>query len=132
MIISKRELTCLVDNMHEFFKKFDQASRCIQIPLPEPKVEIGSTKSKTIFLLITLTMSLNIQIDIFVYHSYLETTILAYFPSKSLNYTAITLFLQRLSTLTNLAGTKRHFNLLAEAIINVRNVSLFASSTKFI
>ena len=25
---------------------FDQASKCIQIPLPKPKVEIGSTKSK--------------------------------------------------------------------------------------
>ena len=55
---------------------------------------------KTISLLITITISLNIQIDKFVYHSDLETTILAYFPSKSLNYTAINLFLQKLSTLT--------------------------------
>ena len=38
--------------------------------------------------------------DKFVYHSDLEATILAYFPSKSLNYTAINLFLQKLSTLT--------------------------------
>ena len=44
--ISKRELTCLVDNLREFLKTFDQASKCIQIPLPKPKVEIGSTKSK--------------------------------------------------------------------------------------
>ena len=44
--ISKRELTCLVDNLRDFLKTFDQASRCIQIPLPKPKVEIGSTKSK--------------------------------------------------------------------------------------
>ena len=29
-----------------FSKFFDQASKCIQIPLPKPKVEIGSTKSK--------------------------------------------------------------------------------------
>ena len=44
--ISKKELTCLVDNLSDFLKTFDQASKCIQIPLPEPKVEIGSTKSK--------------------------------------------------------------------------------------
>ena len=44
--ISKRELTCLVDNLREFLKFFDQASKCIQIPLPKPEVEIESTKSK--------------------------------------------------------------------------------------
>ena len=36
--ISKRELTCLVDNLRDFLKTFDQASKCIQIPLPKPKV----------------------------------------------------------------------------------------------
>ena len=46
MNISKRELTCLVDTLRDFLKTFDQASKCIQIPLPKPKVEIGSTKSK--------------------------------------------------------------------------------------
>ena len=44
--ICKRELTCLVDNLRDFLKTFDQASKCIQLPLPKPKVEIGSTKSK--------------------------------------------------------------------------------------
>ena len=44
--ISKREVTCLVDNLRNFLKFFDQASKCIQIPLPKPKVEIGSTKWK--------------------------------------------------------------------------------------
>ena len=44
--ISKRELTCLVDSLRDFLKTFDQASKCIQIPLRKPKVEIGSTKSK--------------------------------------------------------------------------------------
>ena len=44
--ISKRELTCLVDNLRDFLKTFDQASNCIQIPLPKPKFEIASTKSK--------------------------------------------------------------------------------------
>ena len=46
MNISKRELNCLVDKLRVFLKTFDQASKCIQIPLPKPKVEIGSTKSK--------------------------------------------------------------------------------------
>ena len=44
--ISKRELTCLVDNLRDFLETFDQSSECIQIPQPKPKVEIGSTKSK--------------------------------------------------------------------------------------
>ena len=46
MNISKKELSCLVNHLLVFLKTFDQASRCIQIPLPKPKVEIGSTKSK--------------------------------------------------------------------------------------
>ena len=44
--ISKRELTCLVGNLRDFLKTFDQASKCIQIPLPQLKLEIGYTKSK--------------------------------------------------------------------------------------
>ena len=44
--IFKRELTCLVYNLRDFLKTFDQASKCIQIPLLKPKVDIGSTKSK--------------------------------------------------------------------------------------
>ena len=44
--ISEKGLTCLVDNLRDFLKTFDQASKCIQIPLPKPKFEIGSTKSK--------------------------------------------------------------------------------------
>ena len=44
--ISKRELTCLFYNLSDLLKTFDQANKCIQIPLPKPKVEIGSTKSK--------------------------------------------------------------------------------------
>ena len=43
--ISKRGLTCLVDSLRDFLKTFDQASKCIQMPLPKPEVEIGSTKS---------------------------------------------------------------------------------------
>ena len=44
--ISKRKFTCLIDNLRDFLKTFDQASKCIQIPVPKPKVEIGPTKSK--------------------------------------------------------------------------------------
>ena len=46
MYISKREITCLIDNLRDFLKTFDQASKCIKFPLPKPKVEIGSTKLK--------------------------------------------------------------------------------------
>ena len=46
VIISKRELTCLVDNLRDFLKTFDQASKGIQIPLPKSKVKIGATKSE--------------------------------------------------------------------------------------
>ena len=75
--ISKRKLTCLVDNLRDFLKTFDHASNCIQIPLPKPRVEIGSTNSKDNLLLITITISLNTEIDKLVYRSDLETTILA-------------------------------------------------------
>ena len=44
--ISKKELTCFVDNLRVFLETFDQGNRCIQIRLPKPKVKIGSTKSK--------------------------------------------------------------------------------------
>ena len=96
--ISNKELTSLVDSLHDFLKTFDHASNCIQIPLMKPKV--GSKCQKTISLLITITISLNIRIDKFVYRSELETKVLAYFQSKSLNFTATNLFLQKLSTLT--------------------------------
>ena len=35
---SKRELTSLFGSLRDFLKTFDQASKCIQIPLPRPKV----------------------------------------------------------------------------------------------
>ena len=44
--ISEREHTCLVDSLRYFLKAFDQASKCIQIPLPKSNVENGSTESK--------------------------------------------------------------------------------------
>ena len=77
MNISDRELTCLVDSLRVFFKTFDHASKCIQVPLPKPKVEMELQSQKINSLLITNTISLNIQIDEFVYRSDLEKTILA-------------------------------------------------------
>ena len=44
--ISKRELSSLVDSLRNFVKDFDQASKCLEIPLPKRKVDITSTKSK--------------------------------------------------------------------------------------
>ena len=44
--ISKREPTRLLDGLRDFLKTFDQASKCIKIPLQKPKVEIGYTESK--------------------------------------------------------------------------------------
>ena len=71
-----------------------------RLPYRSPKLRLDLQSQKTTSLFTTITISLNIQIEEFVYHSDLETTILVYFPSKSLNYTAINLFLQKLSTLT--------------------------------
>ena len=44
--MSIRELNCLDDSLRDFFKTYDHASKCLQIPLSKPKVEIVSTKSK--------------------------------------------------------------------------------------
>ena len=65
---------------------------------PKPRSDIQS--QITIFLLITIKVTLQIQTDKFDYRAHLETTILAPFPSKSLNYRAINWSLQKLSTLT--------------------------------
>ena len=71
-----------------------------RFPYRSPKLSLVLQSQKTISLLITIRISLNTHIDKFVYRSDLETKILACFPSKSLNYTAINLFLPKLSTLT--------------------------------
>ena len=44
--LSARELTSLIICLRDFLKSFDDASKCIPIPLQKPKVEIRSTKSK--------------------------------------------------------------------------------------
>ena len=97
MNVSKKHF-CLVDSLRNFLKTFGQASK-FRFPYRSPKLRLDLRSQKIIFVLITITISLNIQIDKFFYHSVLDTTILAYFSPKSLNYTAINLFLQKLSTL---------------------------------
>ena len=69
-------------------------------PYRRPKLRLDLQSLMAISLLITISISLNTQKNKFAYRSNLETTILALFSSKSLNYTTIILFLQKLSTLT--------------------------------
>ena len=100
MNISKTELICLANSLRDFLKSFDHATKHIQSPLPNPKVGIGFTKSKGNLFAQYYNDIINIHIDKFDYRSDLETTNLAYFQSKCLNYTAINLFLQKLLNLT--------------------------------
>ena len=65
-----------------------------------PKLRLHLQNQDTIFLLIFITIPLNIEIDKFVYRSDLETSNLASFLSKSLNYRVIKLFVQKLLSLT--------------------------------
>ena len=46
MNISKKELSSVVDSWRDFHKKFDKASKCLQIPLPTPRIENETTKAK--------------------------------------------------------------------------------------
>ena len=71
-----------------------------RFPYRKPELRLDLQSQKTISLLNTLTISLTTQKDEFVYRSHFKTTILAYLSSKSLKYTAINLFSQKLSTLT--------------------------------
>ena len=98
--IFKRELTCFVDNLRDFLKTFDQASKCIHVPLPKPKVEIGSTKSKDNLFAHHYNDIIehpSRQIRLSFRFGYNNSCV---FPSKILNCTAINLFLHKLSTLT--------------------------------
>ena len=97
--ISKRELTCLVNNLRDFLKTFDQASKCIQIPLPKPKVEIGSTKSKDNLFAHHCKDIIEHSNRLIRLSFRFGNNISCVFSLKILNYTAINLFLQNLSTL---------------------------------
>ena len=98
---SPKENSLLLSTVCAIFSKLlitlASVYRC---PYRSPKMKLDLQSQKTISLLITGKMSLNIQRGKIFYRSDLETTILAYFLSKRLNYRAISLFLQKLSTLT--------------------------------
>ena len=98
--IVKKELTRLVGSMRDFLIFLITLANVYRFPYRSPKLRLYLQIQKTISLHITTAKSLNIQIDQFVYRFILETTVLVFFQWKSLNYTAIILFLQKLSTLT--------------------------------
>ena len=98
--ISERELTFLVDGLRDFLKTLITLATVYRFPYRNLKLRLDLQSQKTISLLINMTLSLNIRIGKFAYRSDLETSILAFFYQKTLNYKAISLFLQKLSTLT--------------------------------
>ena len=88
------------ESLRDFLKTFDQASKCIQIPLPKSKVEIGSIKSKD-------------NLFVHYYNDIIEhpnrpirlsfrfgNNNSCVFSMKNLNYTAVIFFLQKLPILT--------------------------------
>ena len=83
-----------------FSKRLIKLAIAYGFPYRSPKLGLDLQSQNSIFSLISITILLNFQIDKVVYHSDLETSILAYFPSKDLSYKAINLFLQKFSTLT--------------------------------
>ena len=98
--VSKREISSLVDSLSDFLKFLDKESNCLQFALLKPKYEIGSTKSKD-------NLFARYNKDVFEFRKRqihlpcrFQNTIPACFPSIRLNYMAINLFLQKLSTLT--------------------------------
>ena len=84
----------------KFSKLLITLASAYRFPYRSSKLRLHLQSQKTIFFIFTIPISLNTQLDKFVYRSDLETTDLAYFRSKNLNYTAIKFFLQKLSTLT--------------------------------
>ena len=109
--ISKRCFSSLVDSLRDFLKTFDEFYTSVYIlETPNTKLNLDLQSEKTTSLLLTLQISLNIKIDVFVFHCDFKTTILASFPSESLNYKVIYSYLQKVSTLimtkfTTLTGT---------------------------
>ena len=97
---SEGELCSLVDRLRDFLRTLIQRASVYRFDYRNPKKKLNLQSQKRIFLLITTKISLNIQIHIFVYRSDSKTTIVASRPSKSLNYTVINSYLQKLSTLT--------------------------------
>ena len=101
MNISKREISSLVHSLRNFFKTFDKASKCLQIPLPKPKTEIRSTKSKSNRFVHYNRDNIEHPNRRICLSFRFGKTIVASFPSKSLSYAVISSYLQKFQTLTN-------------------------------
>ena len=96
---SKEEIESLLDSLGEFPKTLDQANIVSQIPLPKLKFEIGFTKAKDeLFSHCYKDIAEHLNIQFRLSFRLEEKTRLVSFPSKSLNITVITSFLQKLST----------------------------------
>ena len=94
---AKRELSSLVDTVRDSSKFLIKRASVYKFHYRKPECTLDLQSQKTSSLLITITISLNIQIHKVVYRSEVETTNLAFVPTKFLNYTVITIFLQKLS-----------------------------------
>ena len=100
VINSKKENSLVWPTICAIFSKvLIKPASAYRLRYQNPKLRLDPRSQKTISFVITITISLNIQSDKFIYHSVWDTTILAFLSPKSLNYTAINLFLQKLSTL---------------------------------
>ena len=98
--VYEKELSFSVVSLRGFLRSFDKARGVYRFQYWNPKLNLDPQSEKRTSLFITVKVSLNIQLAIFVYRSGLETTIFSTFPSKKLNYTLISSYLQTLSTLT--------------------------------
>ena len=97
-----KENSVLWLTVYEFFSKhLIQRASGGRIHYWNPTVTLDLQNQKIISSLNTVQISLSTQLDSFVYRFDLETTILASCPSKILNYRAMNLFLQKLSTFTS-------------------------------
>ena len=120
--MSKEEIETLLDSVGDILKAFDQTNKLSQIPLPKPKFEIGFTKAKgELFSHCYKDIIKHSNRQIWLSLRFEKKTRLVSFPSKSLNNTVITSFLQKLSTAVT-----------AKSNISTRINFLLLTSVKFL
>ena len=120
--ISKKESETLLDSLDDILKAFDQANKAKQIPLPNLNLRLDFQKQKTNCSVIVTRIILSVWPDKFGCRSALKRTRLASFPSKSLNITVNTSFLQKLSTWVTVKSnisTRTNFLLLTSATFTI-------------
>ena len=66
VIISKRKLICLGDNLRYLSKPLIKLGNAHRFPCRNPRLRLDLQSQKTVSLFITITITLNIQIDKFV------------------------------------------------------------------